>query len=117
MTSPMGLVAMHLQIEEAMKKIMKDGKMDKHDIPELVLLFTNLALTAQTSNASVKLTNEDIIEKMNGMYDYIMTQYKLYPAEETEKANYKQLFDISMQLVLFQPNIKKQCKSCFNCLA
>jgi hypothetical protein len=105
------LVALHLRIDSAMKEIIKDGKLDKHDIPTLVRLMTELVLTP------VKLSYEASALKMSGMYDYIMTHYNLYPADETDKAAYKQLFDISLQLALFQPKIKKEVKACFPCLA
>jgi hypothetical protein len=109
---PTDLVALHLRIDTSVKEIMKDGKIDKHDIPALVLLMTDIVLTP---NASVKLTDEEIEEKMDQMYDYIMTQYKLYPAEEYDKIAFKQLFDISMKLVLFQPNIKALKKKYLPC--
>jgi hypothetical protein len=107
------LVTLHIRIDTSVKKIMKDGKIDKHDIPEMVLLMTDIVLTP---NASVKLSADTIMTKMDQMYDYIMTQYKLYPADEADKAAFKQLFDISMKLVLFQPNLKafeKKCLPCF----
>ena len=109
-TTSKDLVALHLRIDTSVKEIMKDGKIDKHDIPSLVLLMTEIVLTP---NASVKLTDEMIQEKMDQMYDYIMTQYKLYPANEVDKTAFKELFDISVELVLFQPNLKKKCLPCF----
>ena len=109
-TTSKDLVALHLRIDTSVKEIMKDGKIDKHDIPALVLLMTEIVLTP---NASVKLTDEMIQEKMDQMYDYIMTQYKLYPANEVDKTAFKELFDISVELVLFQPNLKKKCLPCF----
>jgi hypothetical protein len=109
-TTSKDLVALHLRIDTAVKEIMKDGKNDKHDIPALVLLMTEIVLTP---NASVKLTDEMIQEKMDQMYDYIMMHYKLYPVEEYDKIAFKQLFDISVNLVLFQPNLKKKCLPCF----
>ena len=40
MTSVKDLTAFHLRIDTAMKNIMKDGKVDQYDIPEIVLLIT-----------------------------------------------------------------------------
>ena len=111
-TTPTDLVALHLRIDTSVKEIMKDGKIDKHDIPALVLLMTDIVLTP---NASAKLSAEDIEDKMDQMYDYIMTQYKLYPADEVDKTAFKQLFDISVELVLFQPNLKALKKKCLPC--
>jgi hypothetical protein len=109
------LVTFHLRIDASVRKIVQDGKINKHDIPELVFLITELALAPPPSSASIKLTDEMINTKMNEMYNYIMTHYSLYPADEAEKESFKQLFEMSMRLVLFQPNLKKGLKSCFSC--
>lgn len=109
---PAALVALNLQIDTSIKNIIKNGKLDKHDIPAVVLLLTEIMLT---KNVTVKLTDEEIEEKMDQMYDYIMSQYNLYPSDETDKATYKQLFDMSVKLVLFQPNIKALKKKCLPC--
>jgi hypothetical protein len=111
-TTSADLVALNLRIDTSVKEIMKDGKIDKHDIPVLVLLMTDIVLTP---NASVKLSDDQIMTKMDQMYDYIMTQYKLYPANEVDKTAFKQLFDISVELVLFQPNLKALKKKCLPC--
>ena len=89
------------RIDTSVKTIMKDGKIDQNDIPELVMLITDLAGT-------IKMTKEGLTE----LFDYIMDHYKLFPADETEKANFKKLFDMSVKLVLFTPNLKKMCTGC-----
>ncbi len=89
------------RIDESVKTIMKDGKIDQNDIPELVILITELSGTK-------KVTKETLTE----LFDYIMDHYKLFPENETEKANFKKLFDMSVKLVLFTPNLKKMCSGC-----
>ena len=106
------LLSLHLKIEAAVQEIAKDGKLEKHELPALVLLITELILTP----ASAKMTSETIIAKMGQMYDYIMTHYKLYPIEEADKLTYKALFDIAVKLVVFDPRLKKLGKKCFPCL-
>ena len=102
------LVAFHLRIDESVKIIMKDGKIDQFDIPEIVLLVSDLVL----SPTAKKMTPEMLTDKINKLYDYIMSQYKLYPDDEAQKESFKRLFDISVRLALLEPNIKKACKSC-----
>lgn len=107
------IVAFHLRIDKSVKNIMKDGKVDKNDIPEIVLLITELL-----GSTTTKLTSEDMATYINEMYNYIMTQYNLFPADEEQKANFKVLFDMCVKLVLFKPNlqkIKNSVKSCFGC--
>ena len=102
------LVAFHLRIDQSIKEIMKDGKIDEYDIPEIILLLTELTMTP----TSKKMSAEDLTEKLNKLYDYIMTHYKLFPEDDIQKQNFKRLFDMSLRLVMIQPNIKAACKSC-----
>jgi hypothetical protein len=102
------LVAFHLRIDESVKRIMKDGKIDQFDIPEIVLLVSELVL----SPSAKKMTPEMLSDKMNKLFDYIMAQYKLYPDDEAQKESFKRLFDISVRLALLEPNIKKACSTC-----
>ena len=89
------------RIDASVKTIMKDGKIDQNDIPELVILITELSGTK-------KLTKEGLTE----LFDYIMDHYKLFPEGAAEQANFKKLFDMSVKLVLFTPNLKKMCAGC-----
>ncbi len=107
------IVSFHLRIDKAVKSIMKDGKVDKNDIPEIVLLITELL-----GSTSTKLTSEEMANYINDMYNYIMTHYNLFPADDEQKASFKVLFDLCVKLALFEPNlqkIKNSVKSCFNC--
>ena len=106
------LIDFHLRIQKSVTAIMKDGKIDQNDIPEIMLLITEL-LMAPTSP---KMTIEELAEKINDLYDYIMTHYKLFPEDDGQKEQFKRLFDMCVKLALVQPNIKKACKNCFSCL-
>ncbi len=108
MTSVQDLTAFHLRIDTAMKNIMKDGKVDQYDIPEIVLLITDLMTTQ-------KFTEADIEQAITGMYDYIMTHYNLFPADEEQKTNFNRLFKMCLKLALVQPNVKKSIAKCFSC--
>ena len=108
----------HINI--AMVNIMKDGKIDKNDIPTIVLLITDLITS---SGKGVKSDDDDtkLSDSINGLYDYIMGHYKLFPSDDVLKTEFKTLFDICIKLVLYQPNITtittkcKQTLSCFGC--
>ena len=107
-----GLIALHLRIDTAMKNIMKNGKLDKHEIPILVLMIADFVLTPSSAPKSAKFSSVAIMEKMDQMYDYIMNHYNLYPTDEGDKAVYKEVFDASVRLTLLEPNLKKACNSC-----
>lgn len=103
-----GLVAFHIRIDKTLKEIMKDGKIDEYDIPEIVLLLTDLIMAPSAK----KMTPEELSAQLSGLYDYIMDHYKLNPTDDAQKQNFKRLFDMSVRLALIQPNIKKACASC-----
>lgn len=108
---PTDLVALHLRIDTSIKTILKDGKLDKHDIPQLVLLMSEFVSTP----SSPKLTAEMLTARMNEMYSYIMTHYNLYPVDDLEKAAYKQLFDTAVELLVHNPRLMKKANSCMSC--
>jgi len=107
------ITSFHLRVDKSVKNIMKDGKIDNNDIPEIVLLITDLI----TAPGTGKMTIEQMGEMINEMYEYIMSHYKLFPEDGEQKENFKRLFDMCVKLVLIQPNVKKACKKCFSCLA
>ena len=102
----------HLRIDKSVKNIMKDGKIDINDIPEIVLLITDLINVPSSS----KMTIEQLGEMINEMYGYIMSHYNLFPEDEHQKEQFKCLFDMCVKLVLIQPNVKKAFKKCFSCI-
>ena len=106
------LIDFNLRIQKSITAIMKDGKIDQNDIPEIMLLITDL-LMAPTSP---KMTVEELGVKINELYEYIMTQYKLFPDDEQQKEQFKRLFDMCVKLVLVQPRVKKACNKLLSCL-
>ena len=101
------------KINACVTDMMKDGKIDKNDIPRLMLLVTDL-MTTTSSTKSV--TTEQMIASIDTLYNYIMTHYNLFPSDEIQKTEFKTMFDICVKLALFQPNVNKKCKSLFNCM-
>jgi hypothetical protein len=112
---PTELVALHLRIDTSINTILQDGKLDKHDIPQLVFLLSEFMLRPSATLANNKLTPEMLTNRMNEMYTYVMTHYNLYPADDSDKAAYKQLFDISVKLLVYNPKLMKEAKSCLPC--
>jgi hypothetical protein len=108
---PNDLVSFHLRIDASIKTILKDGKIDREDIPRLVFLLSDLMLT----QTKTKLTPELLSNKMNEMYDYVMSHYNLYPADQLDKIAYKQLFDISVKLLVYNPKLMQKANSCLSC--
>ena len=99
------LIAFHLHIDQSIKEIMKDGKIDEYDVPEIILMITELM-------TDKKLSADDWSDQVSQLYDYIMEHYKLSPTDEKQKQNFRRLFDLSVRLAQMQPNFKT-CTSCF----
>jgi hypothetical protein len=108
---PIDLVSFHLGIDASLKTILKDGKIDKEEIPRLVFLLSDLMLT----KTKTKLTPELLTTQMNEMYAYVMSHYNLYPVDDLDKIAYKQLFDISVKLLVYNPRLMEKARSCLSC--
>lgn len=100
------------KIDKTVVNIMKDGKIDHFDIPEIMLLITDLITSNET-----KVTSDQLANSIQSLYEYIMTHYKLFPEDEQQKESFKRLFDMCIKLIMFQPNIKESCKKIFPCLS
>ena len=101
------------KIDTSVKTILKDGKVDQFDIPELVFLITDLLVNTNQAQISY----DDLVKAINNLYEYIMDHYKLFPDDEVQKASFKRLFDMSVKLVLYQPSVKTNCKKWFSCIS
>ena len=101
------------QIDTTVKSIMKDGKIDQFDIPEIMLLITELITTSEKK----KFTIEQLENSIDTLYEYIMTHYKLLPEDPAQKESFQRVFNMCVKLIIFQPKVNKSCKSVFPCLA
>ena len=101
------------KIDTTVKNIMKDGKIDQFDIPEIMLLITELITTSENS----KVTIDQLQHSIQSLYEYIMTHYNLFPQDEQQKESFKRLFDMCVKLIIFQPKVKESCKKFFPCLS
>ena len=99
------------QINTCINSVMADGKINKNDIPRIMLLITELITT--TNNSTI--TTEELASSIDSLYTYIMEHYNLFPTDELQKAEFKQMFELCVKLALFQPNINKKLKSTFSC--
>jgi hypothetical protein len=100
------------KIDSTVKEVMKDGKIDQFDIPEIMLLITDLI----TASEETKITIEQLEESIITMYQYIMTHYKLFPEDEEQKKSFNRLFELCVKLILFTPKVKNACKKSFKCI-
>ena len=90
-------------VEGNIKFIMKDGKVDAYDIPEIMTIVTE----CYNNLGRIKVTYEELPEILGEIVDYIFTKYDLVPDEEEEK--FKNMIDTVITLIMLQPKIRKGC--------
>ena len=98
-------------IKASIDNIMRDGKIDQYDIPEIIFLITEIMNNSSVVNT--KLTAENLASLIKELYKFIEKQYNLVP-DESQKEGFDRLIDSCIKLVLFQPKVKTAVKKCFN---
>ena len=98
------------RMKTSIDNIMRDGKIDCYDIPEILFIITDIMNNSTVVNA--KLTAENLASLIKELYKFIEKQYDLVP-DEIQKAGFERLIDSSIKLILFQPKVKSVIKNCF----
>jgi hypothetical protein len=98
------------KVENSIKSIVKDNKVNQSDIPEFVFLI----MEAYNSLPKAKLTKEEIPEFISCVYNYLVEKYNLIPKEERSK--YESLIVSSIKLVLMNPQLENLSNCKFHCL-
>jgi len=93
-----------VRLQESINNIMKDGKIDQYDIPEIIFIISDLL----NQQPNVKLTTNDVIDLVKRFYNFIINKYSLIP-DPTQAANFDRLLESSIKILMLQPNIKKAC--------
>jgi len=99
-------------IKSSIDNIMRDGKIDQYDIPEIIFLITEIMNNSNVINK--KLTADNLASLIKELYKFIEKQYNLVP-DESQKAGFERLVDSCIKLILFQPKVKTAINNCFNC--
>ena len=100
------------RVKISLNNIMKDGKIDQYDTPELVFLITD----AYNEMSNLRLTYEDLPVLIKMLYTFIIEKFNLIP--EDKKADFERLVDIAIKLVMLQPRVEQQVSGClkwFSC--
>jgi hypothetical protein len=97
------------RVETSVTEIMKDGKIDQYDIPELILLISDVI--TQLPNAN--MTPDSLEALITLLYNFIVNKYNLIPTDGNTEG-FKRLFESSMRLALLQPTVDKAMKNCFS---
>jgi len=93
------------RVEESVKKMLQDGKLDSSDVPELVFLIMDTYNTV----GKVRVSKELLEEFVKQVFKFIVEKYKLLPQDKM--AEYESMIVSSVKLVLLTPSIDSALKS------
>ena len=97
------------QINTSITSILKDGKIDQYDIPELIFLITN----TYNNISSIKLEYDDIPQLIKLLYNHIVNTMNLIPIDK--RSEFERAVDSAIRLVMLQPIVAQQYKKCSSC--
>jgi hypothetical protein len=95
------------RLEDSIKNIMKDGKVDQYDVPEIVFIITD----AYNQMSSLRLSSDDLPKLFKMIYSFIIEKLNLIP--EDKKPEFERLVDSALKLVMMQPIVNQVVTSCF----
>jgi hypothetical protein len=98
------------RVKDSIDKIMKDGKVDQYDVPEIVFVISETI----NSRPSFKIQKELLPVLIKMLYNFIVDTYKLVP--EDKKAEIERLVDSSLRLLMLQPMVTEGLTRCFSFL-
>ena len=98
------------RVKESVDKIMKDGKVDQYDIPEIVFVISETV----NSRPSFKISKELLPPLIKMLYNFIVDTHKLVPEEK--KAEIERMVDSSLRLLMLQPMVSEGLTRCFSFL-
>ncbi len=100
------------RVKLSLTNVMKDGKIDQYDAPELVFLITD----AYNEMSNLRLTYEELPVLIKMLYNFMIEKFDLIPMDKRE--DFSRLVDIAIKLVMIQPKVEQQvtkCMSWFSC--
>jgi len=98
------------KIKTSIDSILKDGKIDQYDVPDIVFLVTDLL----NSLTTLHVTPEEVPVLIKKLCTFFLDTYGGIPEEK--KPDFERLLDSSLRLVMLQPKVKEAVTSCLNFL-
>ena len=96
------------RMEGYIQEIMRDGKVDYHDIPQIVFLVTDTV----SELYELEMNEDQLKQLLNALIDYVFERYNLVNA--SNKFICKKMIESAIRLILLTP-LKKSVKGCFAC--
>ncbi len=93
------------RVDESVKKMLADGKLDSTDIPEIVYLI----MDAYNTLGSVRVSKEDLGSFVKLIFTFLVEKYKLLPLDKLPE--YESMLMSSVKLVLLTPQVDTVVKN------
>jgi hypothetical protein len=93
------------RVDESVKKMLADGKLDSTDIPEIVYLI----MDAYNTLGSVRVSKEDLGSFVKLIFQFLVEKYKLLPIDKLPE--YESMLMSSVKLVLLTPQVDAAVKN------
>jgi hypothetical protein len=98
------------RVEEGVRSILKDGKLDQNDIPELVFII----MESYNIISNVRVSYQELPDFIREVYRYIIRKLNIVPTENHEM--FERMVMNSVKLVLLQPKVSAEIsRSCGLC--
>jgi hypothetical protein len=98
-------------LEGQIKFIMKDGKIDISDIPEIIEIITD----TYNNLSKIKVTYEELPEIFNEIIEYIINKFNIIPDDQED--DFRKIVAMAIKLIMIKPNVKKGYMNCLKFLS
>lgn len=88
-------------IEESLKKVMVDDKVNSSDVPEIF----NIVMECLDNLSKFNLSYNELPEVLSELVNYLLDHFNLVPEDEEEQFN--KMIDNAIKLIMVQPKVKK----------
>ena len=95
-------------VEKQIKEILKDGRVDTRDVPEIMLIVTE----CYNNIKNVKVTYEMLPNILEEIVDYILETYCVIPDDQEKEL--KDMINMAIKLIMVKPQVKKCCLKLLN---
>jgi len=96
-------------VKVSIDKILKDGKIDMADIPEMMSLVT----LGYNKSSKFTVSLEELPELLSEIAHLLIAKYDLVP--EDNRQQFEKVLQSSISLILLMPKVRSLCTSCLPC--
>ena len=94
-------------LEESVKEIVEDGKIDLGDAAEIV----HIIVTVIEHQPTIRLEPNDLGTLIRSLYDFVVAKHHIFTDKETAD-KFGKIVDSSIRLVLMRPKVNEAVDGC-----